>query len=339
MCGSPAWLAAAVLLLALTVLVFAGDLRGPAVAVTVVDDAVVRWLASVRLPGLPAAMRLAADLSSWAAINVLLWGLLLALLILRRLRHLVVVVVAWTVQGLIIQYAVGPLVQRPRPFGVEFRTDWTGWALPSEQVAALVVTLMGILYGLVPEGRWRETGKWVATGLVALVAVARVYLGVDAPTDVLVAVVVGVAVPLVLFRVFTPNELFPISYGRGRSAHLDVGGARGAAIRRALKDQLGLDVAEVTPDRPPALGRRPGAPRPQTGQPAGPRRPTTPAIYVEHYNSARPHRSLDLQTPLPASPLPARTARVEPDPACTAAPSSAQPSRWTRRGPPRPALP
>ena len=34
------------------------------------------------------------------------------------------------------------------------------------------------------------------------------------------------------------------------------------------------------------------------------------AVYVEHYNSARPHRSLDLQTPLPASPLPARTVHV-----------------------------
>ena len=35
------------------------------------------------------------------------------------------------------------------------------------------------------------------------------------------------------------------------------------------------------------------------------------AIYVEHYNSARPHRSLDLQTPLPAHRPPARTGRVE----------------------------
>jgi transposase InsO family protein len=34
------------------------------------------------------------------------------------------------------------------------------------------------------------------------------------------------------------------------------------------------------------------------------------AIYVEHYNSARPHRSLDLQTPLPAHRAPARTGRV-----------------------------
>ena len=34
------------------------------------------------------------------------------------------------------------------------------------------------------------------------------------------------------------------------------------------------------------------------------------AVYVEHYNSARPHRSLDLQTPLPASQPPARTSSI-----------------------------
>jgi transposase InsO family protein len=34
------------------------------------------------------------------------------------------------------------------------------------------------------------------------------------------------------------------------------------------------------------------------------------AVYVEHYNSARPHRSLDLRTPLPAHQPPASTGRV-----------------------------
>jgi len=34
------------------------------------------------------------------------------------------------------------------------------------------------------------------------------------------------------------------------------------------------------------------------------------AVYVEHYNSARPHRSLDLQTPLPAHRPPARTGSI-----------------------------
>jgi tRNA A-37 threonylcarbamoyl transferase component Bud32 len=241
------WLIAAVVLVALSVVVFAGELRGGAVAVTVVDDAVVRWLAGLRAPGLLSAMKVAAALGSWIAITVLLWGLLLALLILRRLRQLLVVLIAWTVQGLIIQYLLAPLVRRPRPFGVVFRTDWRAWALPSEQMAALVVTLVGILYALVPEGRWRQRGKWMATVVVALVAVAQLHLGVEAPSDIVVGVVIGVTVSLLAFRLLAPSEAFPVTYRRGRAAHLDVGGARGAAIRRALQDQLGLAVEDVQP--------------------------------------------------------------------------------------------
>src|SRR6266536_5452530 len=107
------WLAAAVILVALSLLVFAGGLRGPAVAVTAVDDAVVRWLAGLDAPGLLAAMRLLAALGSWVVITVLLWGLLLVLLVGRRLRQLLVVLLAWILQGFIIQYVVAPLVHRP----------------------------------------------------------------------------------------------------------------------------------------------------------------------------------------------------------------------------------
>ena len=119
--------------------------------------------------------------------------------------------------------------------------------MPSRPVTFLAAVLVAILYTLVPEGRWRQAGKWVATGLVTLLALARMYLGVDAPTDVLVGAAIGVTIPLLAFRWFTPNEVFPVSYRRGRSAHLDVGGARGEAIRRALADQLGLEVEEVKP--------------------------------------------------------------------------------------------
>jgi membrane-associated phospholipid phosphatase/tRNA A-37 threonylcarbamoyl transferase component Bud32 len=241
------WLVAAVVLVVVSVLVFAGGLLGLAVDITVVDDAVVRWLAGLRAPGLLAAMQGLAALDSYVAITVLLWGLLLALLVLGRLRQLLVVLAAWILQGFLIQYELAPLVQRPRPFGVELRGDWYAWALPSEQMAALAVVLVGILYGLVPEGRWRQTGKWVATALVILVAVARLYLGVEAPTDILVGVALGVAITLLGFRLFAPSQVFPITYRRGRSAHLDVGGARGQAIRRALQDQLGLVVEEVEP--------------------------------------------------------------------------------------------
>jgi hypothetical protein len=103
------WLAAAVILVALSLLLFADGLRGPAVAVTAVDDAVVGWLAGLDAPGLLAAMRLLAALGSWMVITVLLWGLLLILLIGRRLRQLLVVLLAWILQGFVIQYVVAPL--------------------------------------------------------------------------------------------------------------------------------------------------------------------------------------------------------------------------------------
>jgi tRNA A-37 threonylcarbamoyl transferase component Bud32 len=241
------WLTSAVVLVTLSLLVFAGGLRGPAVAVTVVDDAVVGWLAGLDVPGLLPTMRGLAELGSWTAINVLLWGLLLALLIRRRFRHLLVVLLAWIVQGIMIQILLAPMLRRPRPFGVEFRTDWTAWALPSEQMAALCVTLVAILYSLVPEGHWRQTGKWTATALVALVALAHLYLGIEAPTDILVGVAIGVAIPLLGFRWLAPSQVFPVSYRRGRTAHLDVSGARGQAIRQALHDQLGLVVDDVQP--------------------------------------------------------------------------------------------
>src|SRR6266550_2926845 len=236
------WLAAAVVLLVLSVVVFAGGLRGPAVAVTVADDAVVRWLAGLRAPGLLPGMWVLAALGSWVAISVLLYGLLVALLILRRLRQLLVVLAAWVLQGGIIQYIVAPLARRPRPFGVVFHTGWDAWALPSEKMAALVIALLGILYGLVPEGRWRQRGKWAAAALVSLVAIAHLYLGVEAPTDVLVAVAAGVAISLLGFRLLAPGEVFPVTYGRGRTAHLDVGGSRGQAIRRALEYKLGREL-------------------------------------------------------------------------------------------------
>jgi tRNA A-37 threonylcarbamoyl transferase component Bud32 len=54
-------------------------------------------------------------------------------------------------------------------------------------------------------------------------------------------------IPLVAFRWLCPDEVFPVTYRRGRTAHLDVGGRRGEAIRRALHDQLGVIVEDVEP--------------------------------------------------------------------------------------------
>jgi tRNA A-37 threonylcarbamoyl transferase component Bud32/membrane-associated phospholipid phosphatase len=239
------WLIAAAVLVALSTVVFAGGMRGPAVAVTVADDAVVRWLRGLHAPGLVALLQGVARLASWPLMYGLVAAMTLALLALRRFRHLIVWLVFANAATLIAVAILGAVARRPRPFGVVIQAGWGGWALPSVQITMLAAILMGILYTLVPEGRWRNTGKWVATLIVALAALGRVALGAEAPTDVLVGVALGVAIPLLGFRLFAPSDVFPISYRRGRAAHLDVGGARGLAIRRGLQDQLGLNIEEV----------------------------------------------------------------------------------------------
>ena len=239
------WAAAAVVLIALARITF-GPARGSlGVAVTVWDDAVVRWLAGLRLPGLTGLMEaIVASTGSVGTVEVLRWATVIALLALRRFRHLLVFVGSFLAVLLAVRLAT---VDRPRPFGVELRGSWAGWAMPSRPVAILAATLVGVLYTLVPEGRWRQLGKWVATGLVTAFALARVHLGVDAPTDALLGAVIGVAVSVAAYRLFVPNEVFPVTYKRGRSAHLDVSGRRGEAIRQALADQLGLTALEVEP--------------------------------------------------------------------------------------------
>jgi tRNA A-37 threonylcarbamoyl transferase component Bud32 len=239
------WAAAAVVLATLIRIAFGPARRSLGVAVTVWDDAVVRWLAGLRLPGLAGLMEsIVASTGSVGVVGAVRWATLIALLVLRRIRHLVVFVGSFLAVLLAVRLAT---VDRPRPFGVDLRGSWGGWAMPSRPVAIFAATLVGMLYTLVPVGRWRQLGKWIATGLVAIFALARVHLGVDAPTDALVAAVIGVAVSVVAYRLFVPNEVFPVTYKRGRSAHLDVSGRRGEAIRHALADQLGLTALEVEP--------------------------------------------------------------------------------------------
>ena len=194
------WAAAAVVLVALAKVIFGPARRSLGVAVTVWDDAVVRWLAGLRFPGLTGLMEaIVASTGSAGMIGALRWGTLLLLGVAPR--HLVVFVVVLAVL-LVVRLAT---VDRPRPFGVDLRGSWAGWAMPSRPVAILAATLIG-LYTLVPAGRWRRLGKWVATGLVAAFALARVYLGVDAPTDALVGAVIGVAVSVAAYGCSSPTR-------------------------------------------------------------------------------------------------------------------------------------
>ena len=241
------WMVAAVGLITLTLLVFTAGRYGRGMTFTVVDNWVMQRLAALRTPGLTTFVRgLSGLIGSLWTVKVLAWTTLAILVVYKRYRHLIVGLVSFQVVTLLV-LGLSAAVRRPRPFGVALEGSWAGWSMPSRPVAYFSAILVTMLYSLVPKGRWRQLGKWVATGLVTLLGLVRVYLGVDAPSDVLVAAAIGVTIPLLAYRWFTPSEVFPVSYRRGRTAHLDVGGARGEAIRRALADQLGLEIEEVKP--------------------------------------------------------------------------------------------
>ena len=207
---------------------------------------VLRQLAVIRTPWLThVANGINVAGSGWGA-TVLGLSVVALTIAFRRWRHLAVfagsllfleVAGKWIYDGL----------SRPRPYGVPIIGSWAGYASVSPPVAFLTFCLMGAVYCLAVPGRARSRAKAAAAAVVAVFVLARLYLGVDHPDDVLLGAALAVAVAVTAFRYFTPNEVFPVAYRRGRTAHVDVTGRRGEAIRRAVADQLGLDVTEIKP--------------------------------------------------------------------------------------------
>ncbi|PRY52209.1 PAP2 superfamily protein [Geodermatophilus tzadiensis] len=236
--------------LALSVVVVAGwavvVATGSVPFFDLVDTRVLQALAAVRSPTLTDVAEVAGVLATGTAVHALWLVNLAVLAVFRRWRHLFVSIGV----GLLVfntSATLASTLQRPRPYEVEVLGPWSGFSMPSVPMAVLATILVSALYSLVPAGRRRDTGKWVVCGLLLVTAASRLYLAQDHPTDVLAGVVLGVAAPLAAFRLLTPNEVYPVVYRRGSPAHLDVSGARGEAIIRALQDQLGLVATAVAP--------------------------------------------------------------------------------------------
>ena len=206
---------------------------------------VLRQLAAIRTPWLTdIANGIKAAGTGW--VTVLGASVIVLTMVFRRWRHLLVFmgsVLFLDTAGTLIYNALS----RPRPYGVPIITSWAGYSGASPPVAVLTIILMGAVYCLAVPGRPRTYTKAAVAAAVALFSLARLYLGVDHPGDVLLGAAFAVAIAVTAFRYFTPNEVFPVVYRRGRTAHVDVTGRRGEAIRTAVRDQLGLTVLEIKP--------------------------------------------------------------------------------------------
>jgi tRNA A-37 threonylcarbamoyl transferase component Bud32/membrane-associated phospholipid phosphatase len=220
--------------------------RVTGVTLDVVDHTVLEWIANLRTDWLTRVMRVLGAPATAPAVQVLWLANLILLLTWRRWRHLIV----WIGTGLVISNgaaAIADTLQRPRPLGIEILGAWKGFAMPSLPLAVLAAFLVSTLYSNVPSGTPRQRGKVIVAVVLVVVVASRLYLAQDAPTDALFGVVLGVAIALVAFRVFASNEVFPVTYHRGRAAHLAIDDRRRAAIVRALEDQLCLFALDIKP--------------------------------------------------------------------------------------------
>jgi membrane-associated phospholipid phosphatase len=204
------------------------------------------WITDLRAPGLTRVMLVVNGLASSWTIRLIRWGVILGLIVFRRWRHLFVFLGAIILTE-IVAYNASSIIARPRPLGIPILTGWQGYSMPSRPMAGLAVSAVGAVYALIVAGKPRSIAKWLIWIVLVILGVARVYLGVDHTTDAVMGAVFGVAVGVASFRLFAPNDLFPVSYQRGKAAHLDVGGRRGEAIVAAIRDQLGLAVLGVKP--------------------------------------------------------------------------------------------
>ncbi len=208
------------------------------------DQRLVNSVEGIRTALLTDITRAIDALRDETFLRVLRWTTVVALIVFRRWRHLGVFVGSILVVQLVATSMANRLA-RARPDGIEILTDWTGFAQPSLPMVAVALTAVGMAYSLIVPGRLRSRAL-LAIGLaITALGLSRIYLGVDRFTDVLSGGVLGTALPLLAFRIWTPEAVFPVTYRRSKTAHLDIREDHKRAILDALRDQLGLVAVDL----------------------------------------------------------------------------------------------
>ncbi len=208
------------------------------------DHNILSWLVGLRSDALTATARLLNALTDDLLMSIVRWGTIILLVVVKRWRHLGVFVTV-VLGAEVVAAGLTWRMARVRPDGIEILADWAGFAFPSLPYVAFAVTLISIVYATIVPGRVRSVSLRIASGLIVIVGVARVYLGVDRVTDGLGGGIIAVALPVLAFRLLVPDAVYPVSYSRSKTAHLDLTGPRRDAILAALKDQLGIRATDL----------------------------------------------------------------------------------------------
>ncbi|MGY1624776.1 RIO1 family regulatory kinase/ATPase [Geodermatophilus sp. SYSU D00965] len=223
----------------------------------------VLW--SGRPGGLPALDRAVHDLlapagapPAWAAdlgrVGVLLgypvlWVPVVAVLVwTARWRHLLVYAGSISAVAAAAQLATGESdlhrLLREGVTGSPGELSLTAWP-----VIVLSTVATADLLVLTPSGRLRRCGWAVVVLVVGGLAAVRVALGVDTASNAVVGAALGCGAAGLLFGLLAPEDRFPVTLRRADKAHLELDDDRSARVLRAVRDQLGIEVAAIEPYR------------------------------------------------------------------------------------------
>ncbi|MGH2635943.1 MAG: phosphatase PAP2 family protein [Actinomycetota bacterium] len=209
------------------------------------ETSLLRWFEDLRTPFLVDFAEALDALTDPLVIWIVRVAVVLVAAVSKRWRHIVTFLAVLIVVDFI---ATVLSVDRPPPEGVTVLTSHANTTFPSRSVASLSATLFGAAIVLAPAGRPRRLARGGAFVLVTLVVLARMLLGAEYAEDGIYSLLLGWVTTGFAFAFFVPEDVFPVSYSRGgKSAHLDLGGARGEAIVQAVRDQLGFTVTEIEP--------------------------------------------------------------------------------------------
>jgi len=168
-----------------------------ALASAVYDLQILNAFSSLRTPALNQAMIVLARISR-------LYILLIVALLLIRKRALMRQWLIVYLLGSGLAFIGKQIIQRPRPFEtgvIENLVPDNGFSFPSGH-ATVLFTALPILIAAFPRKRW------LVIALFFLIIIARVYVGIHYPTDILAGALIGLLASLGAIAMLSRSSLF-----------------------------------------------------------------------------------------------------------------------------------
>jgi undecaprenyl-diphosphatase len=159
------------------------------------DDSVLTWMGAHQVHWVQRAVLELTALGEGSVVIVLTLAVALILVVDRhRLAAFLLIVTAYG--GLVLNAALKHIFNRPRPHIFVWGTTVASTSFPSGHAMNATILYLTIAFVIARLAiRWWERllTLLVATTIVALICLSRLYLGVHYPTDVIGGLIIGVA--------------------------------------------------------------------------------------------------------------------------------------------------